>query len=74
MYNPWPYVPGKHYISARIEEMHEAIRYYLNHHDEREHIVNEAYQFVTQEMTLVRSISRILELLDDLLKQRHALI
>ena len=74
MYNPAPYIPGKHYISATIEEMPDVIRYYLSHDDERTRIVNEAYRFVTQEMTQARSISRILELINDQLKQRQSLI
>ena len=65
IYNPSPYVPGKHYVSAAIEEMPEAIRYYLSHDDEREHIVEEAHRFVTQEMTAARSVSRILALIND---------
>lgn len=63
MYNPAPYVPGRHYISATIEEMPEIITYYLTHDQEREHIVNEGHRFVTQEMTMARSVSRILELI-----------
>ena len=65
MYNPSPYVPGKHYVSATIGEMPEAIRYYLSHDDEREHIVKEAHRFVTREMTAARSIARILALIND---------
>ena len=65
MYNPSPYVPGKHYVSAAIKEMPEAIRYYLSHDDERKHIVEEAHGFVTQEMTAARSVSRILALIND---------
>lgn len=62
IYNPAPYVPGKHYISAAIEEMPEVIAYYLSHDSERERIVNEGHRFVTQEVTMERSVSRILEL------------
>lgn len=63
MYNPAPFVPGKHYINATIKEMPEIIRYYLTHEYERKRIVNEAYLFVTQELTMERSVSRILELI-----------
>ena len=63
MYNPAPYVPGKHYISATIEEMPEVISYYLAHDDERQRIVNEGHRLVTQEVTMARSVSRILELI-----------
>jgi hypothetical protein len=63
MYKPAPFVPGQHYVSAGVEEMPEAIRYYLAHADERQRIVDEGHHLVTQEATLARSISRILELL-----------
>lgn len=63
MYKPAPYVPGKHYVSSSIEEMPQVISYYLAHDDERERIVNEAYRFVTQEATMARSVTRILELI-----------
>jgi spore maturation protein CgeB len=63
IYTPAPYIPGKHYISARIEEMPEVISYYLAHDGERERIVSEGHRFVTQEVTMARSVSRILELL-----------
>jgi hypothetical protein len=63
MYNPAPYVSGKHYITATIEEMLEVIRYYLAHEDERRALVEDAYRFVTQEVTLEHSLSRILALI-----------
>jgi hypothetical protein len=63
MYNPAPYVPGKHYVSVTVEEMPETIRYYLAHDDERERIVNEGHWLVTQEVTMAQSVSRILELI-----------
>ena len=63
MYNPAPYVSGKHYVSATVEEMPAIINYYLAHDDERERIVNEGYRLVTQEVTMARSVSRILELI-----------
>jgi len=63
IYNPAPYVPGKHYISAPIEELPEVIRYYLTHEDERERIVNEGYRLVTQEVTMACSVSHILGLI-----------
>jgi len=65
MYNPTPYVPGKHYISASIEEMPDAVRYYLSHDEERERIIEETHRFVTREMTAARSISRIVDLIAD---------
>lgn len=63
MYNPAPYVSGKHYLTATIEEMPEVIRYYLAHEDERRTLVEDAYRLVTQEVTLEHSLSRILTLI-----------
>jgi spore maturation protein CgeB len=63
MYKPAPYVPGKHYVSATLEEMPQIIRYYLAHEDERETIAREGHRFVTQEVTLERSVSQILRLI-----------
>jgi glycosyltransferase involved in cell wall biosynthesis len=71
MYNPAPYVSGKHYITATIEEMPEVIRYYLAHEDERRAVVEDAYRLVTQEVTLEHSLSRILALLKAQRGQLH---
>jgi hypothetical protein len=64
MYDSAPYVPGKHYISATLEEMPEVIDHYLRDDRERERITEEAYRFVTQEVTLARSLARIGALLE----------
>ncbi|HEV8714745.1 MAG TPA: hypothetical protein VGX03_18185 [Candidatus Binatia bacterium] len=63
IYNPAPYIPGKHYISAPIEAMPGIIRYYLAHDDEREYVANGGHRFVTQELTMDRGVSRVLGLL-----------
>jgi hypothetical protein len=71
MYNPAPYVSGKHYITATIEEMPEVIRYYLAHEDERQALVEDAYQLVTQEVTVEHALSRILALIKPQWRQFH---
>ena len=63
IYTPAPYEPGKHYVSATLDEMPEVIAYYLTHESERERIANEGHRLVTQEVTMSRSVSRILELI-----------
>jgi hypothetical protein len=63
MYKPGGFVPGKHYISTSSDEMPEVIKYYLNHDDEREQIAREGHRFVTQELTMERSMSAILQLI-----------
>jgi hypothetical protein len=64
MYRPDPFVPGEHYIEAAAGQMPQVIRYYLDHPAERQKIVEQARRFVTQELTLQRSLQRIMELVD----------
>ena len=65
IYKPGDFIPGKHYVSARSDEMPEIINYYLNHDDERERIATEGHNFVTRELTIERSISTILRLITE---------
>ena len=71
MYKPAPFIAGTHYVSTAIEEMAGVIRSYLDDKSRRDKIVNQAYEFVHAEVTLGRSISRILELINDRLEQRE---
>jgi len=64
-YRPDPYVPGKHYVSAALPDMPEAIRHYLRREDERRAIVDEAHRFVTEERTLAASAARIVGLIEE---------
>ena len=61
MYDPSPYVPGKHYVSTSLEEMPSIVRRYVENEAERRPIVDELYPFVTQQMTLERSVQQILD-------------
>ncbi|MGB7062226.1 MAG: glycosyltransferase [Candidatus Zixiibacteriota bacterium] len=65
MYKPGGFIPGKNFVSATSDEMPEIIDYYLNHDDERESIATEGHKLVTRELTMERSISRILELISN---------
>jgi glycosyltransferase involved in cell wall biosynthesis len=62
LYLPEPYQPGVHYVEAPVEQLAETIRQYLADDDARRRITEEAYRFVTTELTLERSFSRLLEL------------
>ena len=64
IYEPGDFVPGKHFVSATSDEMPEMIDYYLDHDDERERIAGEGHEFVTRQLTMERSISAILELIE----------
>jgi hypothetical protein len=65
MYSPAPFVPGKHYVSATVEEMPHVIEYYLAHDAERERIVSEGHNLVTEHLPLSRSVHQLLELMND---------
>jgi hypothetical protein len=62
LYLPEPYEPGVHYVEAPAEQLAETIRQYVADEDARRRITDEAYRFVTTELTLDRSFSRLLEL------------
>jgi hypothetical protein len=55
------YEVGIHYVSAPIERLAECIAYYLTHDDERQVIVENAYQLVTTELTFRNSIARLMD-------------
>ncbi|MCW5982420.1 MAG: glycosyltransferase family 1 protein [Bryobacteraceae bacterium] len=62
MYDPAPFVPGEHFVSASIEDMPKVIQYYLARREEREAIADAGHRFVTQELTMERSIQKLVQL------------
>jgi hypothetical protein len=58
-------IPGKHLINAKANEMVEKILYYLNRENERNQIVENAYQLVTQQLTLGKSVKAILNIVEN---------
>jgi hypothetical protein len=60
VYDPSPYRPGVHYVSAEPDAFPEVISRYLSSEDERREIVETAYTFVTTELTTRRSVATIL--------------
>jgi hypothetical protein len=65
IYLPAPYVPGKHYIEAKVDEMPEVIHHYLTHPEACEPVIEEGFRLVTQEVTLERSVAKILHLIGE---------
>lgn len=65
IYRPDPFVPGQHFISASIEEMPEKILYYLTHDEVRASISERAHRLITQDVTMERSVSQIVDLISD---------
>jgi glycosyltransferase involved in cell wall biosynthesis len=56
-----PYKPGVHFVQAEISELPDVIQHYLERDDERKTIVDSAYKFVTEQLTLERTLFQILE-------------
>jgi hypothetical protein len=54
-------VPGKHFIEAPVARLPEAIRYYVTHDAERQRITDAAYELVTKEITIKRTLGKILD-------------
>ena len=65
VYRPAPYTPERHYVSCGIDEMPGVINHYLGDHSERDRIVDEAYDLVSNEVTLSQSVRHILRLLGE---------
>ncbi|MGH9661816.1 MAG: glycosyltransferase family protein, partial [Bryobacteraceae bacterium] len=63
IYRPAPFVAGEHFVSATMEEIPEVISRYLKQDQARQAIVESAFRFVTQEVTLENSARRIVELI-----------
>ncbi len=64
IWKPDPFVPGKHFIEAPLDEMADVIRYYLAHEDERQLIAEQGHRFVTQELLYDDSLARLIELIE----------
>lgn len=71
IYDPAPYVPGKHFVMAPVEEIPDLVRYYLTNTEERERIVEEGYRFALTEATMERSVDRILEICAQRMRARE---
>lgn len=63
VYLPYPFEPGRHYVEAQIEEMAETARRYLADDEARRRIAAEGHAYVTQKLTLKRSLTNMLSLL-----------
>lgn len=56
------YQAGIHYISTSIDTLVEQILYYLDHENDRQYIVENAYRLVTSELTMHNSIKSIMDM------------
>ena len=64
-----PLIPGVHLVEAPPEQLPDTICYYLIHAEERERIVEQAYQLVTTELTMDKGCGRVLEKANTVRKQ-----
>jgi spore maturation protein CgeB len=55
-----PFISGVHLVEAPTEQLADTIYYYLTHEEERQRIVEQAYQLVTTELTMKNGLSQIL--------------
>jgi hypothetical protein len=62
IYLPDPYVPGKHYVEAPLDELAATLQRYLADEQARREITAAGHAFVTQELTMRNSLARLLEL------------
>jgi hypothetical protein len=72
VYQPETFVNGEHYVEARIEQMTDVIRYYLEHPAERERIVAAAHRHVTEERTYAGSVEMMLNVIRQRLAKRYS--
>lgn len=56
-----PFLPGVHLVETPIEQMADTICHYLSHEEEGRQIVERAYQLVTTELTMRKSVGQIFE-------------
>jgi hypothetical protein len=56
-----PFKPDMHYIQSKETDLADTIEYYLKDEEKRRSIADNAYEFVTQEHRLEKSISEILK-------------
>jgi hypothetical protein len=62
------WISGKHYVAVSTEEIPEAIEYYLEHREERDSIVHNAYDLVSDQLTMLSSMKKLNSYVQDLLK------
>jgi glycosyl transferase family 1 len=71
VYRPEPFVPGRHFVSATVDEMPALVERYLGDEKARTDVVDEGRSFITREATMERSVIRILRLLETKLAARE---
>ena len=65
------YKAGTHYVAAPIEELSAVILHYLEAEDERRKITACAYNLLTQQLTLVNSVRRVMAAAETALDRKY---
>jgi hypothetical protein len=55
-----PFLPGVHLAMTDLSNMADSIEYYLSHDQERQAIADQAYSFVTGELTMTKMAQRLI--------------
>ncbi len=61
---PAPYEPGVHFVSCSEQNVTDSILYYLSNNAQRQKIIDNAYGFVTKDITVTKMMSKIMETCD----------
>ena len=56
-----PFISGQHFVPATVKEMPAVITHYLHDQQARQRIVEQAYEFVSTELTMDSSLNQILK-------------
>ena len=62
IYLPEPFVPGVHFVDCSVDELAPSVRRYLADEEARRRVTDEAYRFITEELTMEKTYSRLMEL------------
>jgi hypothetical protein len=65
------FIAGTHYVSAPVDSLAEAILYYLDHEEERLHLVDNAYHLVTTKLVFRESIKSIMDAVNQVYQSIH---
>ncbi|RME42335.1 MAG: glycosyltransferase family 1 protein [Caldilineae bacterium] len=69
--NRYPFIPGKHLVECPVEQMPDTIEYYLAHPAEWQAIAGNMLHLLQTEITLEKSIARLLARAEAILHRRR---
>lgn len=67
-----PFLTGEHFVTSTLQHMPQVVRHFLAHAGERQRIVEAGYRFVTEDLTLSRTVTSVLEMARPAIEQRRA--